>query len=353
MNHVYNGFLFVGDPHIWHRKPGRRLDNNFTDVVTDKIKQASIICAKNNLKMICLGDLFHEDEITDTITLIKVIQAFQPLKNISEHEKPVILSGNHDKNSSILTNDTSLALLREANIVETIEHTKIHNIYKINDNGVIKNVVLGASPYGQIIPDNVTKIINEYKLLNSDDNNSDCVVWITHHDLAFDGAYPGSQPLKEIIGCDMLVNGHNHLTKKPIKTGKTINCNPGNITRLSVDCINHVPSVWSWKPSQLVNNNPLEQIVLKYQKDIFDLSDKIIQAAIPNIANIEVEVESLHSEFVELFSEDVNLDYHKTDDGAVLLEDIDYLIRKNNVNEEIKLIVLQLFKKSTSENYEE
>ena len=59
--------------------------------------------------------------------------------------------------------------------------------------------------------------------------------WFTHHDIAFDGGYPGAVPPFAVEGCDVLINGHIHKTQKAIMAGRTRWLNPGNITRQSVD----------------------------------------------------------------------------------------------------------------------
>src|SRR5690606_4518046 len=76
----------------------------------------------------------------------------------------------------------------------------------------------------------------------------DTALWLTHEDLAFEGSYPGALPIQPIPGVDMVVNGHMHATKTPVLAEGTAYYNPGNITRMSIDLAEHVPSVWEWSP---------------------------------------------------------------------------------------------------------
>jgi len=114
------------------------------------------------------------------------------------------------------------------------------------------------TPHGAEIPNTIEAAAGE------------TVVLVTHHDLAFQGAYPGAAPLKQIAGCQMVVNGHMHKTTPSVPIGTTVWHNPGNITRLSVDCLDHVPSVWAWGVRCL--GVQAEQIALMYERDCFDMT---------------------------------------------------------------------------------
>src|SRR3546814_7832118 len=102
------------------------------------------------------------------------------------------------------------------------------------------------------------------------------IVWLTHEDLAFDGSYPGAKELYEVPGVSLVVNGHMHLTKKPRNVGGTMWFNPGNITRVAVDAKDHVPAVWKFDPV-----NGIERIELTHEKDIFDLTGRLIDSVSP------------------------------------------------------------------------
>lgn len=253
----YKGILFIGDPHLWSRKPDRRRDVSFQDTVLNKLMQAADIARREKLYVVILGDLFHDDRDRDTEMLVKLTRVLQAMGD----DLAVTLVGNHEKSQQVLTDDTALALLRESNTIFTIEKTSVFAKFIIGD----KNFYLGGTPYGQKIPDDIRPILPK----NERDKGE--TIWITHHDLAFEKTYPGAVKPIEIQHCFLAVNGHVHQEQKPIQTGQTCWWNPGNITRLSIDCAQQKPKVWKWTPEQ---GNQLEGIPLVYQENIFNDSDR-------------------------------------------------------------------------------
>lgn len=301
----YEGLLFVGDPHVWSKGPGKRLDSDiFSSVVLGKIEQAVNIAIERNLYLVFLGDLFHVHTENNITLLTKLIRILKKLPN-----PPVTVEGNHEKSQTKLSDDVALSMLREAGVIHTIEKSDWwgHFIFKDKSEAYV-----GSTPYGEKIPTEINK-----------HNENATHIWLTHHDLDFGNSYPGVIPLKEIKGVDILVNGHIHQTKKPITVGKMKAHNPGNITRLSIDCKDHVPAVWQWKKEQ---NQELEAIDLIFEKHIFDLSGKHIE--IEDIKPIMAEEYSVQqtSQFVEKMNEHAKeYDPRKTDDGAYLKDNIQAL----------------------------
>ena len=59
------GVLYIGDPHVWSKKPGRRRDEDFLATILGKLGQAAEIANKNHLWPICPGDLLHDDDDHD------------------------------------------------------------------------------------------------------------------------------------------------------------------------------------------------------------------------------------------------------------------------------------------------
>lgn len=294
------GVVYVGDPHGSSRKPGTRNDTDFTSVVLDKIEQSINISNERNALAVFLGDLFDRENDADgqlgRSFLTRLIRIFMKARHT-----PAVLAGNHDKGGLKVSDDTTLAALSAAGVIHLIEKTEFFLDARLN-NGA--RLVLGGSPHGAEIPAEVGELP-----LSAIPTSTEVVGWITHEDLAFDGAYPGAMEMFEIRGCDIVVNGHMHLTKEPVRTGQTLWCNPGNITRQSRDTSDHIPSVWfmSDKPE-------LEQITLQYQKDIFD-------SVINHVAPVKGGAIALEgSSFVSMLkatSGDI-----KTEDGSLLLNDI-------------------------------
>jgi predicted phosphodiesterase len=290
----YKGILFVGDPHIWSKKPGKRLDADFTHTVLDKLNQAVEIANKENLYLIILGDLFHVDDENNIEMLTKLVRIFKKLP-----EPCASVEGNHEKSQLTLSDDVAMCLFREAHVVHTLEKNGLAIQMDIDG----KTVLIGSTPYGSKLPD-------EVKLPAKIDDAF--VIWLTHDNLDFGESYPGVVPVKEIQGCQMLVNGHIHKTKKPKKVGAMIAHNPGNITRLSTDCADHVPAVWKWVPEQ---GQELEPIALKFHKDVFNLIGKQIEVEVsPTMVQEELTVKQT-SQFVEKMEQQLLEDQDKTDDG--------------------------------------
>ena len=48
----YKGLLFVGDPHVWSKNPGTRLDKSYLETCLDKINQAVQIATEKELYLI-------------------------------------------------------------------------------------------------------------------------------------------------------------------------------------------------------------------------------------------------------------------------------------------------------------
>ena len=199
-----------------------------------------------------------------------------------------------------------MSLLRESGVIHTLEKNGLAIHMVIGD----KNVVIGSTPYGSKIPDLVkppAKIEDPF------------LIWLSHDNLDFGESYPGVIPVHEIVGVSMLVNGHIHKTKKPKKVGSMMAHNPGNITRLSTDCIDHVPAVWKWTPEL---GQDLEPIPLTFYKEVFSLVGKQIEVPVlPSLVQEELTVKQT-SQFVEKMEQQLMQDQDKTDDGENIKQSI-------------------------------
>lgn len=327
----YNGILFVGDPHLWSKKPGKRLDEDFTAVVLDKISQSVDLAIKENLYLIMLGDLFHVDDENDIEMLTKLIRILKRLK-----DPCASVEGNHEKSQINLSDDVAMSLLREAGVIHTLEKNGFH-IHMNIDN---RDVLIGSTPYGSKIPEDVkvpAKIENPF------------VIWLTHENLDFGESYPGVIPIKEIKGVSMLVNGHIHKTKKSKLYGKMMAHNPGNITRLSTDCADHVPSVWKWIPSK---EKDLEQIPLNFNKQIFNLIGKQIEVEVsPTLIKDEITADQT-SKFVQKMEQQLLEEQDKTDDGEYIKQSIKALALAMQVDEEFTKDILDITEETLKESFE-
>ena len=310
----YQGLLFIGDPHLWSKKPGKRLDIDFGLNILNKLSESFNIAKNNKLYPVILGDLFHDDKEKDIKLLTSLIKILKTLD-----DPPVTIVGNHEKKELSLTDDVALSLLKESGLIYTMEKNEIWAEFDFNG----KIYCLGGTPYGQTIP---SKVKTKHD-----------TIWLTHHDLAFGSSYPGSMPLQAIDGIFMSVNGHIHNYKDPVKIGPTKLHNPGNITRMSSDCAKQEPKVWQWKPEQ---NDDLIGISLPHIKNIFSLD--IVKAEKP-VEIDKIEEEKL-SEFVLLLKEEIKKEeaLNKTDDGVYLKNTIDALCLAINVPEDIKKEIMTI-----------
>ena len=316
--HQADGLLFIGDPHISSKKPGRRTDDDFSSTIIGKLNEAIGIANAKNYVPVILGDLFNNPKEKSEGVKTRTIRAL----NKAIH-KPVCLVGNHDITHSKLSDEDSLALLAETNVLEIIKESGVHKKYKLGE----KTVVLGGTPYGQKIPNDVSD-------LKEDGEN---IIWITHHDLAFDGAYPGASELFEMKGCNLVINGHMHMYKKPKVVGKTTWFNPGNITRQSTDVKDHIPKVWGFS-----SIGKIEPITLTYEKKIFDLTGYLVDPK-----KHEDNEENLESTFVKLLEAEAATDVNKTDDGALIWEQIQEKFEREKTAVRVQNIIGNLLKSVT------
>lgn len=390
------GLLFIGDPHIFNGNIGLRRDISFFKTSLDKLEQAVKIANDNNLYTVILGDFFHKEEnrsenvyINNVITVLKKF-----------NRTPVTIIGNHEKTEWILTSKDALSVLNNADKIDIMYQNGFFGIIEIiNDEGEIKRVALGGTPYGQPIPYDLCDFIGmeggktfredeEIKLFleaveknngkkdtalvteapKTDSNETlhekikqtlmcDDVVWITHHDLAFEGHYPTSRPLHPIDGVDMMINGHIHDTKKPVKVGLTTCYNPGNITRLSIDMDKHIPSVWSWTPfdnegmssSQGVKVPKLQQHILKFAppEEVFNYEGRHTRVS------YKLNDEETKSSFVRLL---LNDQMSKKTHEAVAVKESIQTIKENDkeglFNQEVLAIIDNLFNTVIKEEQE-
>lgn len=314
------GALFVGDPHASTRKPGTRNDKDFASTVLGKLEQSVKIANENNAALIILGDLFDRENDSDgqvgRSLLTRIIRVLRQSKT-----PPVVLASNHDKNGIEVTDDTIVAALSAADVIHLVQDTELFLHANLVGGKVL---VMGGSPWGKEIPADIAPYLES---ANIPDGENVIKAWITHEDLAFDGAYPGALEMFEIRNCDIVVNGHMHLTKPEVQVGRTLWCNPGNITRQSKDCADHVPSVW------LMKDKPqLTQIPLEYERNVFD-------AVMNHVAPIKAGATPMaSSNFVDMLkaaSKEI-----KTEDGSLLLQDIKEVSADLNLSSDAQAILL-------------
>lgn len=333
------GLLFIGDPHLSSRKPGRRTDKDFTGTVLDKLDQAFQIARNDGLLPVILGDLFDRAGDNDCSMLSRL------LKLLREHREqngvtPVSLVGNHDLKDARLSMDTALAVVRESGLLTLLEDAVPLTVPGVS--------VLWPLSYGQA--DGIHEM--DGRLLSNDDGLP--VIALTHGDFAFQGAYPGAALMVEIPGLCMVVNGHMHKPAPDVRCGGaapgtgTLWCNPGNITRMSVDCEEDQPSVWSWYRG----DHGLTRHVLRYEKTVFDRTGISV---LPDRAGLKEEmtvdgipVNAHHSAFAELLKAQKASDAPLTEDAGVLLEELDAVCVERKAGPVVTAMLRGLLLKETT-----
>lgn len=300
------GFLFIGDPHVSSKRIGRRKDD-YLGSVLGKLSQCAALAAKLQLIPVILGDLFHRNDDSNLSMLNRLMRVLQEFPCT-----PIVLEGNHDKEQSTLTASDALDLLQLAGVVKVASRPELIQEFCFDG----RSVRLWACPYGSDVPDQLPAFAG-------------VTVMLTHHDLAFGSAYPGSKPLKPVEGCDMVVNGHMHDTKKSVLQGQTWWHNPGNIEPLSIDLAGHVPQAWAWFADSSVDK--LEGHALDHGVDLFDLTGVQVEATDGLIA-VE-QFKPVASEFAQLLSAQTSMDAARTDDATILLEDLNDALDASSVSE--------------------
>ncbi|WP_315923017.1 metallophosphoesterase [Mesorhizobium sp. SP-1A] len=316
------GILFIGDPHLSSKKPGRRKDGNFSATVLKKIEYAINICNERRFVPCFLGDMFDDAVEKDESLKTKLIRILRqcwttPISNV----------GNHDKVNDTLTDSDTLAIIAESGVLNVCTKAGAFETFKIGD----KIVGLGATPYGQSFPTDARPFFGQV----------DQIVWLTHHDVAFENPYPGSVAPQAIIGCKLVVNGHMHLRKNVVRVGATVWFNPGNIIRQHVDAIDHEPAVFA-----LTAKGSLEKFVIPHEKIIFDLTGKLIDAISPGEAPTPESNKDFDSAFVNLLNANSSMEMAKSDDGSILLEDIKDKFEREKTSVEVQDIVLGLLSRT-------
>lgn len=340
------GFLFIGDPHLWSKNPGKRRDVSFLETVLGKIEQAADVANARDLWPVFLGDLLHDERDHDPTMLLRLARALQRFER-----RPVTLVGNHDKEDlTALSERNSLLLMGVTGQIDLIDSPGFWGLVTITgQDGVERRVALGGTPYGAALPEDVAS----YAGLAAGTDAKEAlgvtaIVWLTHDDLAFGNPYPGAIPMRAIANVDVAVNGHIHAAHRPHVCGHTVWYNPGNITRLTVDLAEHKPSVWGWSPTptdtvvsaQGIRVPALERFVLRHvpAAEAFDFEGRHVRA---EATTVHAHIPEQGSHFVEALKADRQ--QARTDDGSYLAEAIAAVAVQRQTPAPAQTIVENLF----------
>jgi hypothetical protein len=135
-----------------------------------------------------------------------------------------------------------------------------------------------------------------------------------------------------VEGCDVLINGHIHKTQQSILAGRTRWMNPGNITRQSVDLVDHVPRAWI-----LDGSGALEPQALPFENNVFDLTGRVVEAADGSVVAREVE-----SAFVTLLQAESSTELKRSGDGSIVRDEIEAKFASDDTSDAVRAIVRSL-----------
>jgi predicted phosphodiesterase len=308
-----NGLLVIGDPHVGSRRPGRRKDEQWPLPVLTKLERCVAIANERALAVVILGDLFDRPVEADEALKNQLIRTLKGFRH-----RPIVNVGNHDIQHTTLTDGDTLALLGLCDVVDVVATSAPVAEFRLGE----RRLGVGMTPYGQAIPTDVRGSFS----------GVDLQAWFTHHDIAFEGGYPGAVPPFAVEGCDVLVNGHIHRTQKAMLAGRTRWLNPGNITRQSVDLVDHVPRAWI-----LDGSGELEAQPLPFKSNVFDLTGRVVDAADGSVVAREVE-----SAFVTLLQAESPTELKRSGDGSIVRDEIEARFAQDDTPDAVRAIVRSL-----------
>ncbi len=329
------GILLIGDPHVSSRCPGRRRDDNFVATVIGKLSAAMRVSDAGRLVPIILGDLLDAGDDSDIRMLTLITRVFR-----SCWCTPWYLVGNHTltlgrrSTHRELSDGHALSLLAEAGTLRLLRGDGNPDLLVNTPDG---DVLVGGVCWGRAIPGAAGEQWAATR--------ADLRLLATHHDLSFPGRFiPGAMPLARVDGIDLVVNGHVHDTRLPMRVGATWFFNPGNVTRMSIDLETHVPSVFSLIPGRedaidqhLSHVLPfgLRRHVLEHVTEIFDHTGRRIDATEPPPITERPE-----SSFVNLLRQEAEIP--RSEDGSVFLEEMHAVFEELEVDPRVRNMLTEL-----------
>jgi len=307
------GLLVIGDPHVGSRRPGRRKDADWPSPVLAKLERCVAIANERDLVPVILGDLFDRASEPDEALKARLIRLFKQFRH-----RPIANVGNHDIEHTMLSDGDSLAVLGLCDVVDVVALSA--PVCEVDVGG--RRLGLGMTPFGQDVP----------RALNGAFPGAEATLWFTHHDIAFEGSYPRAVPPFVIEGCQTVINGHIHKTQKPVTVGRTRWLNPGNITRQSVDLVDHLPRAWIFGAEGELEPHPLP-----HTPDVFDLTGRLVDAA-----DADDVAGAVESAFVSLLRAETPTSLARSDDGSILRDEIEAKFERDGTSDAVQAIVRSL-----------
>lgn len=286
------------------------------DGLLEKLEVCAQLSHARKAYTVITGDLFHRNDENDLATLTRMIRVFKKF-----YALVTVYEGNHDKLADTIVDGDSLQLLAEAGCIRVVSSEGPFERLTLDGH----SVQLFCVPYGSPLPE---------KLASDADTN----ILFTHHDLAFEGAYPGAALLRPISGCDLLINGHMHKTTPPVTLGETTFWNPGNIEPLSIDLEHHVPKCWFWTPA---NSTVLEGMELPHPEEPFDKTGLLVAASSEDEVAEALAAKTGASEdsaFYTALEADHGKEANRTHDASVLSQDVQEVLEERHASDAVRLM---------------
>jgi predicted phosphodiesterase len=220
----YIGLLAIGDPHIEGRVPGFRKDD-YPRVILDKLRWCFNYARDQRLLPVILGDLFQMPRDNPNWVLGELMELMS--------EPVPAIYGNHDCRENALSEHDTLDVLVRAGKLQMLDD---ENVWRGWMGG--RPVIIGGTSWGQRLPE-------AYEGDGPEEGNP-LVFWLAHHDVQVPGyEEQGHFPPREILGVDVVINGHIHRCLGEVTRGGTLWITPGNISRRnrSDATREHTPSV--------------------------------------------------------------------------------------------------------------
>jgi len=241
-------------------------------------------------------------------------------------------------------------------ITEEQMHNFAGNMLQLHNDKGDKFLIMSQTAYSSLTQEQI-KNIEKYKT----DNNIEEILWLTHHDLAMNGAYPNSIPLKEILGVDRVINGHIHGTKESVIIKNTVYYNKGNIARNKIDLINHRPAVWVYFPfdseeEPSINGIKCKALIPYYLnvqegKDVFRLTGKHAGKNSLTEEDIKDLIEPKEKVFASLLHQQED-EVNKTEDATVVEESLAEFLETEKPRKEVCDLIFNLLKRTQEKTIE-
>lgn len=315
MSKLHNGLLFIGDPLLSTTRPGRRKDDDFLGVISEKLLYCLNLAKEKNLQPIILGGL------TNRTFEIKVLSR---LMEVIKGHNPYVLASKQDfiKGKEELNPNSTAGILSLSGMATVIVHTGLSGIINISNgkNGPL-NISLYSVMEDGVIPSSITSI------------SDDCMNIIISRCEVSNGTEESSGTIPhEIDNCALIVSGNNKL---PINCGDEINTTwlvPGPLARTESSQDSMEPTVWSWTPG-----TGLFAHIIPHQASVMDTT---------GLTSEKIQEVYTNSQFATLLREEARSASSTDESKDLLEEEIKKLLSEKEVRLESREIVYELKKQT-------